>query len=75
MQNFRNFSKALAQWRDYGGAMHVVQKDGRPLFQVGEYEEIEKIVGNTVKQQTIEALRVGGLSSAQITKEMVHWMD
>ena len=76
MRNYDDFQAALADWREGGGAMlgHDIDPGSdHPSWQVGEYEEIADATqgdGSTVRGETMHALRVGGMSAAEIVREM-----
>lgn len=78
MKSFTEFSNALEEWRNYGGAMSYSQPVGNipGVWFVGEYQEIEEINENvTPKIQTEIALEKGGLSRVLIEMEMEYWHD
>jgi hypothetical protein len=78
MRYFTNFSEALADFRESGGAMNVIQPgsgDDGPLFAVGEYEDIADTIDGSPKGATMQALYEGGMTEEEVVAELSDWTN
>ncbi len=66
MRYYRDFQKALADFRESGGAMNVIPPlpgDDSPLYVVGESEDIADTIDGNPREATMEALYAGGMTA------------
>lgn len=68
---FQDFTDALQEWRDSGGAMNFSPSDG---WEVVDGRDLADRV-DSVRAATVYALEMGGLSPGQIIEEMTDWTD
>ena len=78
MQFYRNFAKALEDFREGGGAMLVLAPAAygeHCTWQVGEFHEIAEATDQAPKDATRRALVAGGLCDDEVDAEMAEWSD
>ena len=72
-----NFKKALAAWREGGGAMNYYQPSPSAQYNLWEVTVSEELAerGIDAREATETALAAGGLSDAEIAVELADWQD
>ncbi|MBW7863591.1 MAG: hypothetical protein H3C30_04150 [Candidatus Hydrogenedentes bacterium] len=78
MRTHREFSGALADWREGGGAMchaGAVLPGEAPVWQVGTAEEVAEVSTCSARDATVAALAAGGLGGEKIAEAMADWRE
>jgi len=71
MKTYRDFKKALEDFRDCGEAMNYYAG----LWFVGTAQSIGEMTTSSAKHATEFALAIGGMSKEEIREELADWCE
>lgn len=78
MMIHETFDAALAEWREVGGALNYIQSTPTEscCWQVWlSLSDLAEAINTSPRLATIYALSAGGMSAAEISRELRDWHD